>query len=274
MEKNIVLTADSGSTKTEWLLTSNGRTILRLQTTGLNPIVMGLSLMRKHLEEELIPQIPGEMVVREVHFFGAGCTPQQCPLVAEMLTELFPQAVHVEVDSDLVGAAKSLLDADEGLVAILGTGASSCLWDGERISQRIPALGFILGDEGSGAVLGKLFINGIMKGTLPRDIRDLFLAEYSLSETDIINKVYKGDAPNKFLASCSPFIYNNLQRKELRDLVIRNFRDFFQKNIKPYGRADLPVNFIGSMAFCYEDQLREAALQEGFLVGVIKQKPL
>ena len=160
------------------------------------------------------------------------------------------------------------------MACILGTGANSCLYDGEQIVQNTPALGYILGDEGSGSVLGRMFLNAIFKNPLFIRIRDEFLATNKLTQADIIRKVYREPMANRWLASLSPFIHDHLSEPVVRDLVIDNFRSFFRKNLRPYQRLDLPVHFVGSMAHHFSKQLEEAAQEEGFIMGHILQSPI
>lgn len=277
--KRLILIADGGSTKTDWMVVCEGAEVARFTTSGLNPIVLGPQRVKELLASEVVPQLQALMetddsVISDIRFYGAGCTVEQIPVVEGIFRELFPEVEEVTVDSDIIGAALALCGHRKGIAAILGTGANSCLWDGNSIVRKTPALGFILGDEGSGAVLGKLFINGILKGQLPTTIRDLYLSETGLSESLIIEKVYRQPAPNRFLASCSLFIAKHKDSAELMELVTENFRQFFRRNIKPYNEPELEVGFVGSMAFYYEEQLRRAAEGENIKIGKIMKSPL
>ena len=191
-----------------------------------------------------------------------------------LLKEMFPQARQVEAHSDLLGAARALCGHNYGIASILGTGANSCLYDGRRIIANTPALGYILGDEGSGGVLGKLFLHELYKGVLSEKICSEFEREYGLTMADVIQRVYREPMPNRFLASLAPFIHRHLSDDAVRQIVIRNFRDFFRYNIRPYGLSDMPVSFVGSIAFHFRDQLTEAALAENFRLGKILQSPI
>ena len=173
-----------------------------------------------------------------------------------------------------MGAAHALCGHQEGIACILGTGANSCLYDGERIVQNTPALGYILGDEGSGAVLGRKFINALYKGRLPQGLREVFEQEMNLTMSTVIQRVYKEPQANRFLASLSLFIGKHLDMPEVRQLVVENFREFLRNNVKPYGRPELPVSFVGSMAYHYESELREAVQLEGLVVGKILKRPV
>ena len=290
----MVLIADSGSTKTDWTLLHivnprvGSEVIATFQTQGITPIHQTPDVIRQILGQELMSQLstfPRSQLVNtkaleipllsqiEVFFYGSGCTPAHVPMMKQMLDEVFSPKT-VEVYSDLMAAARALCGHDEGIACILGTGANSCLFDGEKIAQNTPALGYVLGDEGSGAVLGRLFMNAIFKNTQFASIRDTYLAETKMTLPSIINKVYREPLANRFLASTASFIHEHLDYEPLRDLVVSNFRTFFQHNLIQYQRRDLPVHAVGSIAFHFQDELREAAEQEGFFLGTILSAPM
>jgi N-acetylglucosamine kinase-like BadF-type ATPase len=209
-----------------------------------------------------------------VFFYGAGCIPEKKGVVEKVLRKVFPDADRIEVESDLLGAARAVCQHQEGLACILGTGSNSCLYDGEKIMENIPPLGYILGDEGSGAVLGKLFLNALFKGALPDGMKEDFLQSSGLSYSEIIQRVYRQPMANRFLASTSLYISEHLDVPALRDLVKQNFRDFFHKNIAQYGRHDLPVGAIGSIAYHYRDLLQEVAEGKGYKLSTVAKSPM
>lgn len=288
------LIADSGSTKTDWtLLHDTGRRadevfVKTFKTQGITPVHQSPAEIRQILVQELMPQLSTFSRAELVHskiletpllsninvfFYGSGCTPANVPMMKQMLGEVFsPQ--KVEVYSDLMAAARALCGHEEGIACILGTGANSCLYDGENIVQNTPPLGYILGDEGSGAVLGKLFVNALFKDAQFADIRDAYLAETKLTMPLIINKVYREPLANRFLASTSTFIHQHLEFRPLRQMVVDNFRSFFQRNLVQYQRRDLPVHAVGSIAFNYQEELKEAAEKEGFTIGHLLATPM
>ena len=273
------LIADSGSTKTDWALVPSSQpssfTSQRFSTQGLNPFHQSRKMIRQTLSE-LAQNISqgGFPPVSKVIFYGSGVRPEMEQQMVEMLGEAFPQAEQVEAHSDLLGAARALCGRNEGIASILGTGANSCLYDGERIVANTPALGYSLGDEGSGAALGCRFLNALYKGALSEEIKADFESSTGLTLTDVIERVYHEPMANRFLASLSEFIHRHLDDEAVRQLVIDNFRDFFRKNIVPYRRRDLPVSFVGSVAWHYQNELREAAAAEEFVVGTILQSPI
>jgi glucosamine kinase len=271
----MLLLCDSGSSKADWLVfdEEKKKNVANFCTCGFNPIVMGIDAVEEKLYTELLPKLQG-INVNKIKFYGAGCTPDICPIIEKVFLKIFPNANDIHVASDLLGAAKALCKNREGVVAILGTGSNSCLFDGVKIVAHTPALGYILGDEGSGAVLGRIFINYLLKGLLPPKISKEFLKKTSLTQTEIISQVYGGKSPNQFLASISPFIKKNRNTKQIKQIVVNNFRDFFTHNISIYNRPDLPVNCVGSIAYHFSEELITAAEIEGFRIGRILQKPI
>ena len=290
----MILIADSGSTKTDWTLlhSSNpqlkSEVIATFRTQGITPIHQTAGDIRDIIERELMPQLSSfprakliETGVLEspllqnlnLYFYGSGCTPAHVPMMIQLMNEeLSPKTV--EVHSDLTAAARALCQHEAGMACILGTGANSCLYDGENIVQNTPALGYILGDEGSGSVLGRLFLNAIFKNPALATVRDEFLKANKMELKDIIEKVYRGTLVNRWLASLSPFIMEHIDNPFIREIVVYNFREFFRKNIVPYNRPDLQVHFVGSMAHHYREELEEAAKAEGFELGNILQSPM
>ncbi len=270
---SMILIADSGSTKTDWALQSASGSVERFHTQGINPFHQDRSVIAEILRQELLPQLDPESV-SFVCFYGSGVRPELEPVMASLLQEAFPQAKQVEAHSDLLGAARALCGHNYGIASILGTGANSCLYDGEAIVQNTPALGYILGDEGSGGVLGKHFLHELYKGILSENIRSEFEQEYGLTMADVIQRVYREPMPNRFLASLAPFIHRHLSDDAVRQIVINNFRDFFRYNIRPYGLMRMAVSCVGSVAWYFRDQLAEAAAEEGFTLGTVLQSPI
>lgn len=288
------LIADSGSTKTDWTLIhdadwhSDSIIVASFSTQGITPIHQSPADIRQILGQELMPHLstfPRAQLINSkvleapllsnmrVFFYGSGCTPAQVPVMKQILSEFFsPQ--NVDVHSDLMAAARALCQKEAGIACILGTGANSCLYDGENIVQNTPPLGYILGDEGSGAVLGKLFMNAIFKDPQFADIRDLYLKESGLTMPAIITKVYRETLVNRFLASTSTFIHQHLDFEPLRQMVIDNFRNFFQRNVRQYNHNDLPIHAIGSIAHYFQEELSEAARLENFALGTILRTPM
>ena len=266
--KQHVLIADSGSTKTDWALGE-----LRVKTQGINPFHQDEQTIRDVLHQELIPALGNQSPV-EIYFYGSGVRPELEAKMIRLLNEAFPQAQHIEAHSDLLGAAIALCGHEEGIACILGTGANSCLFDGNSIKENIPPMGYVLGDEGSGAVLGKRFLNAVYKNRLPQQIRGEFEQYYQINLSQVIDMVYRKPLANRWLASLSEFIHLHLDEPLVEALVVENFRDFLTCNVAPYGRKDLPVSAVGSIAYFYQPQWQQALKAEGYTVGKILRGPL
>lgn len=278
------LIADSGSTKTDWVVVEDGKVFGKFRTQGINPFHQNQSAIEIVLHEELFPQLSlsdeRNQSSVDLFFYGSGLRDELKPKIRQIFEETFALSMSAfascvfHFENDLLGAARSLCGREEGIACILGTGANSCLFDGEKIIQNTPPLGYVIGDEGSGAVLGKIFLNAIFKDARFAALREAYLQESGLTMATIINKVYREPLANRFLASISPFIHQHLDVAPLRQLVIGNFRTFFQRNVVPYQRYDLPVHAVGSVAYYYQTELREAANLEGFEVGRILRSPM
>lgn len=274
----ITIIADSGSTKTDWALLDSQNVnqqdeIVRYSTQGINPIHQSDDVIRQVLLLELLPNLCGKSVDR-VYFYGSGVRPEKEAPMVQLLSEAFPNAVVVEAHSDLLGAARALCAHNEGVACILGTGANSCLYDGERIVMNTPALGYIIGDEGSGAALGKRLIRGLYGGSMGNGLVKLFEEETCLTLPMVIDRVYRQPLANRWLASLSEFVSRHLDDVSVRLLVKDNFVDFLSYHVLPYDRKDLTVSFVGSVAWFYQDQLREAISELQCQVGVILRSPL
>lgn len=283
----MILIADSGSTKTDWTLLDGDSVVRTCSTLGTNPVHQtddAISAVFAVARQAL--DVAGNVDKLRVMFYGAGCIAEQTERMRRLLTEVLlhsaPAESHdslasrsrVAVYSDLLAACHALCGHQEGVACILGTGSNSCLYDGEQVVANTPPLGYILGDEGSGAVLGKNFLNALFKGRLPESMKWEFLDAYGLTYADVIRRVYREPMANRFLASFSPFIHDHLHVETVRQLVIDNFRAFLHRNVRPYGRPDLPVHAIGSLAYHYRVELEAAAAQEGFSLGAIEKSPI
>ena len=253
----MILIADSGSTKTQWNVIDRGQLVCEVFTKGLNPYFQTSEEMGRELRSALLPHIPAGPYAA-VRFFGAGCTPEK-----------------ISGMEDMLGAARSTCGCEAGIACILGTGSNSCFYDGTAITANVSPLGFILGDEGSGAVLGRLLVGLLLKNQLGEELKERFLSEYGLTTADIIERVYRQPFPNRFLASFSPFITRHLDDPRMRQLVRGAFKDFFARNVMQYdGYTDHPVHFVGSVAYHYQPLLRDTAEGLGLRVGTIAQSPM
>ena len=269
------LIADSGSTKTDWVLTIEKGVERRFHTQGINPFHQSEESILTILREELVTQLPAlDAEELSIAFYGSGVRPELEPVMERLLRTALPTATAVEAHSDLLGAARAVCGHREGIACILGTGANSCLYDGLRIVSNTPPLGYILGDEGSGAVLGIRFLNALYKGFLPATVVNDFQEDMKLSMADVIERVYRQPMANRFLASLAPFVKSHADVPQVKELVVDNFRCFLRRNVAAYGRKDLPVGFVGSIAFHFSSELKEAIGAEGMSFGPIIKSPL
>lgn len=276
-----ILIADSGSTKTDWMVCSSSDPLNNsrlFQTQGINPYHQDDDAILTILQQELLPGLmsaglrPSDLKV--IRFYGSGVRPEQELRMRRLLHETVLEADDVLVKSDMLGAAHALCGDREGIVCILGTGANSCLYDGWKIVQNTPPLGYILGDEGSGAVLGIRFLNALYKNRLYQNAQAEFEDTFKLSMGDVISHVYRQPMANRWLASLSTYIHQHLSQPTVRALVVDNFRLFVRYNLEPYGRHDLPVSAVGSIAYFYQEQFREALQEEGYRMGTVSRGPI
>ncbi|MCG6190311.1 ATPase [Maribellus maritimus] len=269
----MILIADSGSTKTKWCFISDKNKTEFLLTNGINPYFRTTEDIVKELKQELLPNLSGR--VRSIHFYGAGIVnPEVAKVVEDALKVLFPGAT-IETNSDLFAAARATLQNKKGFACILGTGSNSCLYDGEKIVEHVPPLGFILGDEGGGVVLGRKILSDFLKGLMPEVLTEKFRQSYPFQYADYLQKVYKEERPNRFLASFVPFIHQNIQNGYCKKLVEKSFEEFLIRNVFQYSGFQIhPVCFIGSVAFYFEDILRAVLLKNELNSGIILQEPM
>ncbi len=240
----MILIADSGSTKTSWLYSDGGNHSLKISTSGINPFFRTTKDIVDELQKELVPKISSS--ISEIYFYGAGIINQEKGEVVKLaLQQIFPLAT-IDVQSDLIAAAHATLGNKKGIACILGTGTNSCLYDGEKVVEHIPPLGFILGDEGSGATLGRKLVADYLKGIMPDNIAKKFQQKFQLNYADFLESVYKKEKPNKFLAQFVPFLHENKNEKYCKQLIENSFVEFVERNIKHYSNFNkLEINFVG-----------------------------
>ncbi len=267
---DVTIIADSGSTKTDWLIGSK-----RISTQGINPIHQDDDAIIAILNNELLSHLsPLTSHPQTIRFYGAGVRPEQEERMERLLAQVFPKATSIEAKSDMLGAARALCGKEEGLACILGTGANSCLFDGEHIIQNTPPLGYILGDEGSGAVMGRMFLNALYKNRLYEGAKEEFEQFLKLNMANVIERVYRQPMANRWLASLCPYIRQHLDQPSVQEVVVQNFRLFIRHNLAPYRRPHLPINAVGSVAHFFRPQLEQAVAAEGYTIGQILRSPL
>ena len=267
------LIADSGSTKTQWALISKDGVLSSFRTGGINPFQQCDEEIKLLIKNKLLGNIESEDIDR-IHFYGAGCRDERGRAVASLLRELFPAASTVEVASDLLCAARALCGGREGVACILGTGSNSCLYDGCGIVENVSPLGYVLGDEGSGAVLGRRLLGDVLKQQLPAEVCAAFREAYPYTPAEIIERVYRKPLANRFLAGFVPFLSAHRQNEAVHALIVDEFERFFKRNVAAYARPDLSVSFVGSVAYYLREELEAAAGRCGFRVGTVVREPL
>jgi glucosamine kinase len=270
----MILIADSGATKTDWRQVFSRQDVRSFQTDGFNPFFVDSRFVRKEVESELVPFIDSRHV-KEVFFYGAGCSEvEQCIVVEDGLTLVFPDA-RIKVENDLLGAARALCGHQEGIACILGTGSNSCFYDGKRIIDNVPSLGYILGDEGSGAYIGKKLLREVLTLSAPTDIRQKFSDKFNYTRVHILKHVYNQEMPSRFLASFMRFISENISYPFIHMLVRDAFHDFFKSQVLKYQRyVEVPVYCTGSIAFYFSDILKEVAKENGIEIKKILPSPI
>lgn len=278
----MILIADSGSTKVHWCLITASGQCSDVFTDGINPMFQTTIAMQNSISNNLLPKIAPLLwagTLTHIFFYGAGCTPEKKGFVKDALKAIFKKA-EIVVESDMVGAARGLLGHNPGIACILGTGSGSCFYNGEDIEWKVPSLGYILGDEGSAAVLGKRLVGDLLKNQLGDDLQEAFFKEYETSMADIFEKVYRQPFPNRFLAKLSRFCADHIDDPRIHDLVYDHFIQFIRRNLVQYFQhpefhlEHAEVGFVGSIAYYYRPILEETMRAEGLPLGTILQDPI
>lgn len=266
------LIAESGSTRTEWSLIENNVLVEHIYTEGLNPFFQ----TRREISRSIRLGLPTHFFRKKmdmVYYYGAGCSSFEkkqilnASLVAQFKT-------HIQVESDLLGAARGLFLTQPGIACILGTGSNSCFYDGNEIVNNVSAGGYILGDEGSGASVGKDFLSDVMKGLAPKDLTNDFLEKFRITTSDIMDSVYNHPLPNRFLDTVSYFFINYIDNEYVIDVITRNFKNFFTRCVFQYDYKNYPIRFVGSMANNYSALLNKVANDYGIEISNIEEAPM
>lgn len=267
----MILIADSGTTKTDWRMVSPDRPPTSILTKGMNPYFQTEDELGQALTDELLPVLP-DSDIEAVYFYGAGCAFDKIEVMQRVIRRHI-SAPTVEVNTDLLAAARALCGHGAGIACILGTGSNSCFYDGVSIVKNVSPLGYILGDEGGGATLGRQLVSDLLKDMLPASLKESFLTRYDLTVPQIIDRVYRQPFPNRFLASFTPFIAEHIQEPEVYTLVFNGFTAFLCRNVMKYDCQRYPVSFVGSIAFYFREVLTAAAEATGIRIGTILQSP-
>lgn len=268
-----ILIADSGSTKTEWCWLEGDKK-KKIITQGLSPYFFNTEQIREILNKELYPKLKNASP-DEIFFYGTGCSnPANALIVKNAIKSFFPKAV-IKVDHDLAGAAKALCGNEKGIACILGTGSNSCFYNGKKIVKNSPGLGFVLGDEGSGAYLGKKVIQYYLYNTFDEDLMERFKAKYHTSSSEILEAVYKKPLPNRYLAGFAIFLAENRGHFMVENIIEDGFNDFFFNHVYKYRESwTLPINFIGSIAYGFRDVLKDLCNSYELKLGTVLQNPM
>lgn len=269
----IKLIADSGSTKTEWCLLKNKKPFT-FTSQGMSPYFVNGAGMEKIITEEVMPHLK-ETSIDKIYFYGTGCkSPANAKIVKKVFQKLFKDAA-VTVDHDLSGAAKSLCGNEKGIACILGTGSNSCYYNGKRIAKNSPGIGFILGDEGSGAYLGKTVIQHFLYNIFDDDLRARFDAKFVTTDSEILEAVYKKPLPNRYLASFAIFLAENRGHYMIENIIEDGLNDFFYTHIIRYRESGkLPVHFTGGIAFGFKDVILQLCKGYDLQMGNIFKSPM
>lgn len=269
------LIADSGSSKTNWkYVHTNGEVLCTLKTIGLNPYFLSAEDMAEVISKEVTPYLQN---VNNIYFYGAGCGHIQ---MADKVKEALLQSItttSIQVESDILGASRSMFQDEPGIACILGAGANSSVYDGYQIIQNVPSLGYLLADWGSGAVMGKDMLALILQKKVDKNIIEDFHQTFGMELKQILDKIYNKPMANKFLSMFSPFLLKHAKHEEaFRTLILDNFRKFFDYYILSYGRyvGSLKVGMIGSVAFHYQEYLMEISKEKSIAIRTIVQDPM
>jgi glucosamine kinase len=269
----MILVADSGSTKTEWKVIKEAIPQESIFSSGINPFFLTGEEIYNLLEKELGSQ--SGQSFKKVYFYGTGCNSVAKENVVRDAIKRFIRCDDIFVGSDLMAAAHSLCRDKPGIACIMGTGSNSCYYDGTRIVSNVSPLGYILGDEGGGAVLGRKLISGVLKKQVPQHVIDIFFETYKITPAEILENVYMKPFPNRFLGQFAKFLSVNINIPELQDIITSSFEEFIKRNILQYPQsADLPVHFTGSIAFHFRLFLEELLIKYRLKPGVVTLTPM
>ncbi len=270
----MILVADSGSTKTDWRLIKDKTEVLACSTMGFNPYFVDAAVVLKELSASAL--LAKKEEVEQVFFYGAGCSSaEKQTFLATIFTQFFINA-NITVAHDLLAAARAVCKNESGLVAILGTGANTCLYNGTDITHNIPALGYILGDEGGGVHLGKLFVKKLLHEQLSNSVAADFKHTFpELNLNTILDKVYKQALPNRFLAGFAQFILKHVNDADINSIIQQSFHEFFKQYIVLYPNyQQYPLHIVGSIGFYFQQYIALIAKDYGVIIGKVIQQPI
>ena len=270
----MILIADSGSTKASWVLASKTEIVLEFTSSGFNPYTQPKELIYRIISEEIFPKL-NDISIESIYFYGAGCSSDSNKkLMSETFKSFFVKS-NIEIEHDVMAAARALWLDGDGIIAILGTGSNSSLYKKGEIIYSIPALGYILGDEGSGAYLGKAILRDYLYNRMPEEISKDFHDKYALDAATILANVYQKENPNRWLASFAVFISENINEDYYRNIVLKSFRDFFESHLIQYpDYQNIPLGVIGSIGYYFREQLEIVSKEYGFSLKKVIKSPI
>jgi glucosamine kinase len=269
----MILIADSGSTKAEWVVVRDGVAEGPILTSGISPVYLSENEIINLLQRELPGLADAEF--DSVYFYGTGCNTSDSANIVVAAINKFIKASEVSVESDVLGAARSLCFDKPGIACILGTGSNSCYYDGKSIVSNISPLGYILGDEGSAAVIGRRLVTDALKQQLPKEVTEKFFATYNITSAEVVENVYKRPFPSRYLGKFAHFISSNIEIPELQEIVKSSFDDFIVRNVLLYPESkSCPVHFTGSIAYNFKPYLEAILKKHGLTIGAITLAPM
>lgn len=273
-EEQMILLADSGSTKTDWILLSDEGIIGSFRTQGLNPYFVQTDEVISIISEHLCQHIDAT-ILKEIYFYGAGCSSEEKNrVIRDALDRLFPHSSN-HVAHDMLAAARALFGDQPGIACILGTGSNSCVYNGQEVVRSLFSLGYMFGDEGSGAHLGKSFIQKYLKQDVPGELKNAFSEKYGLTNEEILTNIYRKANPNRFLASFTHFLKQQETHPYVRSLISNCFDDFFTEQILKYPEyQSLPLGCIGSVAYHFQDVFKAVAKKHGAHANLFVTSPI
>ena len=268
-----ILIADSGSTKTQWCLITDGKKKM-ISTQGISPYFLNDETLGAILTKELVPKT-GNIKIDDIFYYGTGCSNvANISLIKTGLKKIYKTA-KISVEHDLLGAARALCKDEKGIACILGTGSNSCFYNGKKVVKNSPGLGFILGDEGSGTHLGKKVLQYYLYNTFDAELMDKFKQKYPQTTSEILDSVYKTALPNRYLAGFVNFLIENRGHFMIENIIEDSLNDFFFNHIYKYRESwTLPINFVGSVAYGFKDVLVEMCKGYELKLGTVIKNPM
>jgi len=267
------IVVDSGSSKADWLFVNSDQAVTHIETVGFNPMLNNHEPFRaSFLAHE---NHPDPSLITEVFYYGAGCsTPTTISLAEKTLQSLFPNA-KIHIENDLIGAARAASQGKPSVIAILGTGSNSCLFNGTKVIDQVSNLGYLLGDEGGGYAIGREILRAFFYRELPPELTVAFQDKYQLTRNKLVDEIYNSPSPNKKIASFAEFAVHYRTEESIQEIVMDTFQEFIHKNLLKYRiTTTIPIHFIGSISYIFRNKLEYLLVKNNMLPGVFLRKPI